>query len=79
MREVLIENTYLVRKGARESCFSRSILGGRRVRVVTRRIRPVRGALPLLLIRVAKFPVLVHEVITGELAAADLAGIVLHI
>ena len=74
-------STYLAREREKDShpLVSRSILSGRCVRVTTRRIRSIRGALPLLVIRVAEFSVLVHEVVTGEFAAADLAGIVLHI
>lgn len=43
----------------------------------------VRGSggddLPLLVVRVTQLPVLVHKVVTGELAAADLAGVILHV
>lgn len=73
-------HTYRKReKEGRVFSVSRSILGGGRVRVATRRVRLVRGGLPLLLVRVAQLSVLVHEVVTGELAAADLAGVVLHV
>ena len=75
-------STYLTRKKREKDSHlfvSRSILSGRCVRITTRCIRSIRGALSLLVIRVAEFSMLVYEVVTGEFATADLAGIVLHI